>query len=50
VPGVPATNAQADIMDGYPTMGSAQAVSVIMVMVFAATGVLFAQALLGLRP
>jgi uncharacterized membrane protein YjjP (DUF1212 family) len=50
VPGVPATNAQADIMDGYPTMGSAQAVSVIMVMVFAATGVLFAQALLGVRP
>jgi uncharacterized membrane protein YjjP (DUF1212 family) len=49
VPGVPATNAQADIMDGYPTLGSAQAVSVIMVMVFAATGVLFAQALLGLR-
>ena len=47
VPGVPATNAQADIMDGYPTMGSARAVSVIMVMVFATTGVWLAEVLLG---
>ncbi|MFD2173227.1 threonine/serine exporter family protein [Rhodobacter lacus] len=49
VPGVPATNAQADIMDGYPTMGSARAVWVLMIMVFAAVGVWFAEALLGIR-
>jgi uncharacterized membrane protein YjjP (DUF1212 family) len=48
VPGVPATNAQTDIMDGYPTMGSARAVWVLMIMIFAATGVWFAEALLGL--
>ena len=47
VPGVPSTNAQADIMDGYPTMGSARVVSVIMVMVFATTGVWLAEVLLG---
>ncbi|MGQ9365236.1 threonine/serine exporter family protein [Azospirillum sp. ST 5-10] len=49
VPGVPATNAQTDIMDGYPTMGSARAVWVVMIMVFAATGIWLAQALLGVR-
>ncbi|WP_237151493.1 threonine/serine exporter family protein [Oryzibacter oryziterrae] len=49
VPGVPATNAQTDIMDGYPTMGSARAVTVLMIMVFAATGVWLAEALLGVR-
>ncbi|HEY0281678.1 MAG TPA: threonine/serine exporter family protein [Rhizomicrobium sp.] len=49
VPGVPATNAQTDIMDGFPTMGSARAVSVIMVMVFATTGVWLAEALLGVE-
>lgn len=48
VPGVPSTNAQTDIMDGYPTMGSARAVWVLMIMIFAATGVWFAEALLGL--
>jgi uncharacterized membrane protein YjjP (DUF1212 family) len=47
VPGVPATNAQTDIMDGYPSMGSARAVSVIMVMIFATCGVWLAQAMLG---
>ena len=47
VPGVPATNAQTDIMDGYPSMGSARAVSVIMVMIFATCGVWLAEALLG---
>jgi uncharacterized membrane protein YjjP (DUF1212 family) len=46
VPGVPATNAQTDIMDGYPTVGSARAVWVAMVMVFAATGLWLAQGLL----
>lgn len=46
VPGVPSTNAQTDIMDGYPTMGSARAVTVIMVMVFAVTGLWLADFLL----
>jgi uncharacterized membrane protein YjjP (DUF1212 family) len=50
VPGVPATNAQTDIMDGFPTLGSARAVWVIMIMVFAATGFWSAQALMGLLP
>jgi uncharacterized membrane protein YjjP (DUF1212 family) len=49
VPGVPATNAQTDILDGYPSMGSARAVTVLMVMVFATCGVWFAEALLGVR-
>jgi uncharacterized membrane protein YjjP (DUF1212 family) len=47
VPGVPATNAQTDIMDGYPSMGSARAVSVLMIMIFATCGVWLAEALLG---
>jgi len=46
VPGVPATNAQTDIMEGYPTVGSARAVWVAMIMVFATTGIWVAQALL----
>jgi uncharacterized membrane protein YjjP (DUF1212 family) len=49
VPGVPATNAQTDIMEGFPVMGSARAVSVIMVMIFATTGVWLAELLLGLH-
>lgn len=49
VPGVPATNAQMDIMDGYPTLGSARAVTVLMIMIFAASGVWVAQSLLGVR-
>lgn len=49
VPGVPVTNAQTDVMDGYPSMGSARAVSVLMVMIFATTGVLLAEWLLGLH-
>ena len=49
VPGVPITNAQTDIMDGYPSMGSARAVSVLMVMIFATTGVLIAEWVLGMR-
>ncbi|ALK09605.1 Inner membrane protein YjjP [Blastochloris viridis] len=49
VPGVPSTNAQTDIMDGYPTMGSARAVWVVMIMVFAVTGVWLAEIALGLH-
>jgi uncharacterized membrane protein YjjP (DUF1212 family) len=48
VPGIPATNAQADILDGLPAMGSARAVSVLMVMVFTTTGIFAAQGVLGL--
>ncbi|MGP9812880.1 threonine/serine exporter family protein [Rhodopseudomonas sp. NSM] len=43
VPGVPSTNAQTDVLDGYPTMGSARAVWVIMIMVFAVTGLWVAE-------
>ncbi len=46
VPGVPATNAQTDIMEGYPTVGSARAVWVAMIMVFSTTGIWGADALL----
>ena len=49
VPGVPSTNAQTDIMNGFPTVGSARAVWVLMVMTFAAVGVWLAQALLEVR-
>ncbi|EJW09749.1 Uncharacterized protein DUF1212 [Rhodovulum sp. PH10] len=48
VPGVPSTNAQTDIMDGYPTMGSARAVWVVMIMVFAVTGLWLAELALGI--
>ena len=34
VPGVPAMNAQTDIMEGYPTMGSARFVTVAMILIF----------------
>ena len=47
VPGVPATNAQADVMDGYPTLGSARAVTVLMVMAFVTTGIWLARILAG---
>lgn len=50
VPGVPATNAQTDIMEGFPTVGSARAVSVAMIMVFATIGIWGAEAALGMLP
>jgi uncharacterized membrane protein YjjP (DUF1212 family) len=50
VPGVPATNAQTDIMEGFPTVGSARAVSVAMIMVFATIGIWGAEAMLGMLP
>ncbi len=49
VPGVPATNAEMDVVDGYPTLGSARAVSVLMVMVFIAVSIWLAQILLAVR-
>jgi uncharacterized membrane protein YjjP (DUF1212 family) len=38
VPGIPAVNAQSDILEGYPTLGSARAVSVAMTLIFIAAG------------
>ena len=38
VPGVPAVNAQSDILEGHPTLGSARAVTVAMTLVFIAAG------------
>ncbi len=49
-PGVPATNAQTDIVEGFPTVGSARAVSVAMIMVFATIGIWGAEAVLGMLP
>ncbi|HLO77325.1 MAG TPA: threonine/serine exporter family protein [Magnetospirillum sp.] len=50
VPGVPALNAQIDIMEGSPTLGSARAVTVIFIMVFVTVGVWLAQSLVRLAP
>jgi uncharacterized membrane protein YjjP (DUF1212 family) len=46
VPGVPAVNAQSDILEGHPTLGSARAVSVAMTLVFVAAGLSIAQMIL----
>jgi uncharacterized membrane protein YjjP (DUF1212 family) len=46
VPGVPAVNAQSDILDGHPTLGSARAVTVVMHLVFIAAGLWIGRALL----
>ena len=48
VPGVPAVNAQTDIMEGRPTLGSARAIHVFMILVFVTVGIWFAQAALEL--
>ena len=50
VPGVPALNAQSDIIEGHPTLGSARVVSVSMLLIFIGTGILMTRALLGVRP
>jgi uncharacterized membrane protein YjjP (DUF1212 family) len=47
VPGVPSMNAQTDIMEGYPTMGSARFVTVAMLLIFITVGVGGAQILVG---
>lgn len=47
VPGVPSMNAQMDIMEGSPTLGSARFVSVAMVIVFLTVGVGAASMLMG---
>jgi uncharacterized membrane protein YjjP (DUF1212 family) len=50
VPGVPALNAQADIIEGDPSLGSARAVSVAMILIFVVAGLVIAQALTGVGP
>lgn len=46
VPGVPALNAQADILEGRPTLGCARLVSVAMTLIFMTAGLWFQEALL----
>jgi len=46
VPGIPALNALSDILEGRPTLGSARAVSVIVIMAFATTGLWLSSLLL----
>lgn len=46
VPGIPCVNAQSDILEGHPTLGSARAVSVAMVLIFMAVGLWLAQAMI----
>jgi len=47
VPGVPSLNALNDILEGRPTLGSARAVWVAVILVFITAGVWLAQGLLG---
>ena len=47
VPGVPSLNAQNDILEGRPTLGSARAVWVAVILVFITAGMWLAQGLLG---
>lgn len=47
VPGVPSLNAQNDILEGRPTLGSARAVWVAVMLVFITAGVWLAQGLPG---
>jgi len=46
VPGVPALNAQNDILDGRPTLGSARAVWVVVILVFVTAGLWLGQVVL----
>jgi uncharacterized membrane protein YjjP (DUF1212 family) len=43
VPGVPAVNAQSDILEGHPTLGSARALTVMMTLIFVAAGLWIGQ-------
>ncbi len=47
VPGVPGLVAQVDILEGRPTLGSARAIWVLVMLTFITTGVWIAQGLLG---
>lgn len=46
IPGVPSVNAQSDILEGHPTLGSARAVTVAVILIFVAAGLWFGQVLL----
>ena len=46
VPGVPAVTAQADILDGHPTLGSARVVTVATTLIFMAAGLWIGDAFL----
>ncbi|WP_242514405.1 threonine/serine exporter family protein [Rhodovulum sulfidophilum] len=50
VPGVPAMNAQTDIMEGHPTTGSARFVTVGMILVFITVGISAARLLVPEAP
>ncbi len=45
VPGVPALNAQSDILEGRSTLGGARVVTVVMMLVFIAAGLWVGQVL-----
>ena len=47
IPGIPSVNAQSDILEGHPTLGSARAVTVAVILIFVAAGLWFAQVLTG---
>jgi uncharacterized membrane protein YjjP (DUF1212 family) len=47
VPGIPSVNAQNDILEGHPTLGSARGVTVAVLLIFVAAGLLFAQVFIG---
>jgi uncharacterized membrane protein YjjP (DUF1212 family) len=47
VPGVPSMNAQTDIMEGFPTMGSARFVTVAMLLIFITVGMGGARMIVG---
>jgi len=47
VPGIPSVNAQNDILEGHPTLGSARAVTVAILLIFVAAGLWVAQVLTG---
>jgi uncharacterized membrane protein YjjP (DUF1212 family) len=47
VPGIPSVNAQYDVLDGHPTLGSARGVTVAVQLIFVAVGLWFAQVLTG---
>jgi len=49
VPGVPAFNAEYDILEGHPTIGGSRAIWVLVMVVFMTVGVWLAQGLLGVR-
>jgi uncharacterized membrane protein YjjP (DUF1212 family) len=50
VPGIPSVNAQNDILEGHPTLGSARAVTVAVLLIFVAAGLGTAQLVTGAGP